>query len=126
MADRSALSEARRGDQPSGEPVDPLLLGRFIDAFERYDIDSIVTLLHHDVVVSMPPYAFWLRGREMSGRWLRCTENGGGGVWKPVGLHAPTWRDGKISALHAFLDPAIFTLFDLPATVPALDEDRHS
>jgi RNA polymerase sigma-70 factor (ECF subfamily) len=135
---RAALAEARRGDQPADEPVDPLLLQRYVDAFERYDIDGIVSLLHHDVVVSMPPYAFWLRGRDVFGRWLRARiapcdnvrmlrtdangvpaaalyKNDDGGGWKPVGLHVPAWRDGKVASLHAFLDPAIFTLFDLPA-----------
>lgn len=131
---RAALSEARRGDRPPDEPVDPRLLQRYVDAFERYDIDGIVSLLHHDVVVSMPPYAFWLRGGDVFGRWLRsriapCDNvrmlrtdaNGVPAVAlykngrKPVGLHVPEWRDGKIIALHAFLDPAIFTLFDLPA-----------
>ncbi|GAA0946031.1 RNA polymerase subunit sigma-70 [Virgisporangium aurantiacum] len=136
---RAALSEARRdstanGGQSVDEPVDARLLQRYVDAFERYDIDGIVSLLHHDVVVSMPPYAFWLRGSDVFGRWLRARiapcdnvrmlRTDANGVpatalykngWKPVGLHVPEWRDGKIAALHAFLDPAIFTLFELPA-----------
>lgn len=131
---RAALAEARRDDVGAGEPVDPRLLERYIDAFERYDVDSIVALLHHDVVVSMPPYAFWLRGGDAFGRWLRlrtapCDNvrmlrtdaNGMPAVvlyrnHRSVGLHVPVARDGRIAALHAFLDPTIVTLFDLPAT----------
>jgi RNA polymerase sigma-70 factor, ECF subfamily len=136
---RAALSEARRADRSTGDPVDPRLLERYIDAFERYDIDGIVTLLHRDVVVSMPPYAFWLHGSDAFGRWLRARTapcdrvrmlrtdaNGmpavapyrsdGDGIGRPVGLHVPTARDGKIATLHAFLDPTIVTLFDLPAS----------
>jgi RNA polymerase sigma-70 factor (ECF subfamily) len=136
---RTALAEARRDDQPA-EPVDPRLLQRFIDAFERYDIDAIVNQLHHDVVVSMPPFAFWLRGSDAFRRWLRSrtapcdgvrmiSTHANGvpalalyraddtGVLAPVGLHVPTWRDGRITALHAFLDPGIVARFDLPATL---------
>ena len=40
------------------------LLDRYVDAFERYDIDALVALLHEDATLSMPPYALWLRGRE--------------------------------------------------------------
>jgi RNA polymerase sigma-70 factor (ECF subfamily) len=136
---RAALAEARRDDQ-TGEPVDPRLLRRFIDAFERYDIDAIVDQLHHDVVVSMPPFAFWLRGRDAFHRWLKARTapcdsvrliathaNGipalaryradNAGVLAPVGLHVPTWRDGRILSLHAFLEPGIVDRFDLPTTL---------
>ncbi len=36
------------------------LLARYVDAFERYDIDRLVRLLREDAVQSMPPYAMWL------------------------------------------------------------------
>lgn len=38
------------------------LLARYVDAFERYDISSLVSLLRDDVVMSMPPFDFWLLG----------------------------------------------------------------
>ena len=34
------------------------------DAFERYDMDSLVALLHEDATLSMPPYDMWLQGRD--------------------------------------------------------------
>ena len=34
------------------------LLARYVDAFERYDIESLVALLREDAVMSMPPYDF--------------------------------------------------------------------
>src|SRR4029079_1710487 len=46
------------------------LLARYIDAFERYDVDTLVSLLHEDATQSMPPYALWLQGREEIGKWL--------------------------------------------------------
>ena len=41
-----------------------------MEAFQRYDIDSLVALLHEEVVMSMPPYDFWLRGPANMGRWF--------------------------------------------------------
>ncbi|MDQ4103504.1 MAG: sigma-70 family RNA polymerase sigma factor, partial [Actinomycetota bacterium] len=46
------------------------LLARYVDAFERYDITLLVSLLHDDAVMSMPPYDFWLRGPVEMGRWF--------------------------------------------------------
>ena len=45
------------------DDVDSELLARYVDAFERYDIDRLVTLLREDAVQSMPPFAMWLQGR---------------------------------------------------------------
>ena len=45
------------------------LLARYVDAFERYDLDSLVALLHEDLVMSMPPYDLWLtRSGRAAGR----------------------------------------------------------
>ena len=38
------------------DDADAELLARYVDAFERYDIDQLVTLLHEDAVQSMPPF----------------------------------------------------------------------
>ena len=39
------------------------------EAFERYDIDRLVGLLHEDASISMPPFAMWLRGRDDLQGW---------------------------------------------------------
>ncbi|HLI43918.1 MAG TPA: sigma-70 family RNA polymerase sigma factor [Acidimicrobiales bacterium] len=46
------------------------LLERYVEAFERYDIDALVKLLHEDAVQSMPPFALWIEGAENIGRWM--------------------------------------------------------
>jgi len=46
------------------------LLARYVDAFERYDIAALVSLLHEDAIMSMPPFALWLRGPEEMGRFF--------------------------------------------------------
>ena len=40
------------------------LLARYVEAFTRYDIESLVALLHEDATASMPPYQLWLQGRD--------------------------------------------------------------
>ena len=47
-----------------------VLLDRYVDAFARYDIDTLVTLLHDDCVMSMPPYDFWLQGTADMYEWF--------------------------------------------------------
>jgi hypothetical protein len=42
------------------------LLKRYVSAFERYDVDELVSLLRADATFSMPPYALWLQGPERS------------------------------------------------------------
>lgn len=46
------------------------LLERFLDAFERYDMQALATLMRDDVTQSMPPYPLWLRGRDELITWM--------------------------------------------------------
>lgn len=119
------------------------LLNRFVDAFERYDIDRLVTLLRDDAVQSMPPYAMWLQGSADIGRFmlgpgapcrgskLLPTEASGlpaFGQYKvdPEGGYAP-WAlqvieisGDRITGIHSFLDAErLFRAFGLPDHLPA-------
>jgi len=113
------------------------LLGRYVDAFERYDIESLVALLREDAVMSMPPYDFWLQGPVEMGRWfvgegsgcrgsrlVATTANGcaafGSYRPDPRGGHAP-WAlqvievsGNRIVGHHNFLDTNLFAFFGLP------------
>ena len=70
----SALQRARATIAASNitdsDPVMPMddaqqeLLDRYVDAFERYDMDSLTSLIHEDAMQSMPPFELWLRGRD--------------------------------------------------------------
>jgi len=60
---------------PSAEPrelsnVQLGLVERFVQAFERYDMDALTTLLREDVVMSMPPFSLWLRGPDSVSAWM--------------------------------------------------------
>jgi RNA polymerase sigma-70 factor (ECF subfamily) len=67
----SALQRARAtldtldldaADTPPVTP-DPALLERFVDAFQRYDMEALTALIREDARQSMPPYELWLQGR---------------------------------------------------------------
>ncbi|WP_433356030.1 sigma-70 family RNA polymerase sigma factor [Microtetraspora malaysiensis] len=70
----SALQRARAalpaGPARAADPVDPALLARYVDAFERYDVAALVALLREDATMSMPPFAWWLSGRDAIERAL--------------------------------------------------------
>jgi RNA polymerase sigma-70 factor, ECF subfamily len=56
---RSTLADADLADTDALRPDDEeqrALLARYLDAFERFDIESLVSLLHEDATMSMPPY----------------------------------------------------------------------
>ncbi len=140
---RATLASIDSGDRPAtvdDEQAD--LLARYVDAFERYDIESLVTLLREDAIQSMPPYAMWLRGSADIGRFmlgpgagcrgsrlLPTAANGcaafGHYKIEPSGGHAP-WAlqvvetsGGLVSGIHSFLNPAqLFAAFDLPPHLP--------
>jgi len=75
----SALQRARATLEASGvtsdDPAPPMddaqrqLLARYVQAFERYDIKALTSLIREDATQSMPPYDMWLRGRENIFAW---------------------------------------------------------
>ena len=113
------------------------LLKRYVDAFERYDVESLVTLLADDANFCMPPYELWLQGPLEVSRWLlgkgigcrgsrllATAANGcpafgsyrpaGPGVHEPFALQVLEISDGKIVGWHNFLYPELFPAFGLP------------
>ena len=135
---RAALADIDRDtalSQPStgGHEV----LAAYIDAFERNDIDALVGLLRDDAILEMPPFELWMQGPEYIRRWLVAADALGQELLTPVDANGspavavyrprdpggpPTAfsiqvldiGDGRISAVHVFLDPGLFDLFGLP------------
>ena len=135
---RSTLASVQAAPlDPVLEPEHRELLDRYVDAFERYDIPALVRLLRGDVVMSMPPYPFWLRGPQdfadwllgpgivcEGGRLLPVHVNGtagfgnyhrvGEGRWEPWAIQIIEVSGGKIAGHHNFLYPELFEEFGLP------------
>jgi RNA polymerase sigma-70 factor, ECF subfamily len=135
---RATLRAVPSVSQPDTlDSADAELLARYVDAFERYDIEGLVALLHTDAIQSMPPYAMWMQGSDQIARWMLGTGIGCRGSRlvptrangcpafgqyrvDPAGGHAP-WAlqlieisGERISGLHSFLDTNLFGLFGLP------------
>ena len=147
----SALQRARATIETSGvSPTDPVptldesqreLLARYVDAFERYDMDALTSLIREDAIQSMPPFDLWLQGRDDIFAWwwgpgIACrgsrvipagTANGSpafgqykpsasGTGYEPWALQVLEIADGRIVELTFFLDTErLFPLFGLPA-----------
>ncbi len=47
-----------------------LMLGRYVSAFEQYDVDKLVGLMREDVTFSMPPYSLWFQGPAEIRTWM--------------------------------------------------------
>jgi RNA polymerase sigma-70 factor (ECF subfamily) len=142
----SALQRARATMAAVGaatERSDPLddahreLLARYVDAFERYDMDELVTLLREDATQNMPPYEMWLQGRDDIAAWMLGPGHGcrgsrvlalevngapafaqwrpnAGGGYEPWAIHVLDVRGGRVSGISSFLDTRLFALFGLP------------
>jgi RNA polymerase sigma-70 factor (ECF subfamily) len=139
---RATLSTSQPDEAEATEDLDAeqqALLARYVDAFERYDMDALTALLHEDASWSMPPYALWLQTHEDIVKWclgpgigcqgsrLVATRANGtvafgqykpapGGGHEPWSLQLLELSDGRISGIIFFLDtPRYFPLFGLPA-----------
>jgi RNA polymerase sigma-70 factor (ECF subfamily) len=114
------------------------LLARYVDAFERFDVPALVSLLREDAVQSMPPYTHWLVGPEAIAGWMRgpgigcegsrllpTMANGapafgqyradGQGGHAPWALVVLEITGDRITGVHNFLDTSLFAEFGLPA-----------
>jgi RNA polymerase sigma-70 factor, ECF subfamily len=66
---RAQRSEFAEWDTADASQRD--LLARYVTAWEASDIDSLVTLLREDAVLSMPPLEEWYRGRDAIRMFLK-------------------------------------------------------
>jgi RNA polymerase sigma-70 factor, ECF subfamily len=114
------------GDERTRETVE-----RYLDAWERTDVDTVMELLADDATFTMPPLASWFGGREsiriflssypLSGTWrwrtIRTQANGQPAIayyiwdehqrsYMPFALNVLTFRGDRISAVDAFVTRA--------------------
>ncbi len=120
------------------------LLDRYVRAWEKADIQGIISLLTEDATFPMPPLPFWIQGRsaiseliggqilagDAQGRWklIPIRANGQYGfafymidqntqTYQPYALQILTIEDGLFSDVTTFGFPSLFKYFRLP---PAL------
>jgi RNA polymerase sigma-70 factor (ECF subfamily) len=144
----SALQRARAtlqsldvsAENPPADEADPELLARYVEAFERYDMEALTALIHEDATQSMPPFDLWLSGRDDILTWWvgpgggcrgshvvpvasangspafgQYKPNEAGDGYEPWSLQVLEIEDGRIAELTFFLDvQTVFPLFGLP------------
>ena len=139
---RATLADADVESTDTSRPMDDeqrALLARYVDAFERYDLDSLTSLLREDATWSMPPYELWLQSHDDIRKWclgpgIGCrgsrlvptAANGSPafgqykpgdreGILEPWSLQVLEVSAGRIVGICFFLDTArLFPLFGLP------------
>ncbi|MEW2354306.1 sigma-70 family RNA polymerase sigma factor [Spirillospora sp. NPDC029432] len=124
------------------------LLRRYIAAFQTSDIDLLTQTLAHEATFEMPPIPTWFTGRDTIARFLaprlpapgrirtvRADANGQPAValyhrhrdggFRAHALHVLTLSPAGIDRIVAFMDPGVFTLFDLAQTAPEMDREAR-
>jgi RNA polymerase sigma-70 factor (ECF subfamily) len=126
---------------PAAGHAQTALVERYVAAFERFDMDAVVELLHEDVALSMPPLPLWLRGAGVVGDWFaaapfRCSRvrlvpveaNGSpalasyhprGDGYEAFAIQVLELSGGRVAGIHAFLDVRLFPLFGVPTVLPS-------
>src|SRR5215469_6110756 len=144
----SALIRARAGLRADRDPHDvPLprsaaeaaVVSRFVDAFERFDLDKLVALLTEDARLTMPPEPAEFRGPQAIASYLQHhlwgqelklvptrANNQPAVVYYHADPCAPIWRAGslvvltlretQVCALTRFGDRGLLARFGLPRT----------
>jgi RNA polymerase sigma-70 factor (ECF subfamily) len=123
------------------------LLDRYVQAWERTDLDALITLLREEAYLSMPPWQQWFQGRAAIRAFLTWAwrARGPGDVWlvpiqanrQPAfaqyhrdperhewhahSIWLPSIKGGSIAALNGFISAKPFAAFGLPTTVPLQD-----
>jgi len=117
------------------------LVDRYVDAWQRADVEALVDLLTDDVTIAMPPFRTWYSGRDAvlhflaktplrSTRWRILPSHANGqvgfacyliseetGVYEWHSMEVIGLRDDRIAEIVAFIDPHGYSTFGLPATV---------
>jgi RNA polymerase sigma-70 factor, ECF subfamily len=129
---------ARPADQRQRELAD-----RYVAAFVHADVEALTRLLADEVVLEMPPFLAWFRGRETVSTFLAARALAAPDRWRAIPVRAngqPAMGgylrqdDGRHHAhsvqvfdvaedgltwIAAFQDPALFATFGLPLIYPA-------
>jgi RNA polymerase sigma-70 factor, ECF subfamily len=116
------------------------LLRRYVDAWERADVNALVALLREDVRLTMPPLSTWFDGRDAVGEFLarrplaegasehrrvptRANRQPAFGVYlrrqgdsafRPFAIEVLRIQDGLVAEIHYFIFPRLFSSFGLP------------
>lgn len=126
QAEIAVLSEAAQRE----------LVEALVAAWHKADVDALLALLTEDAKFTMPPLPAWFEGRAMVGAFLTermfvapwrvrpisangqpalvCYMRDESGRFSLIGITVLSIRDGRISWLASFIDPAMLERYDVP------------
>jgi RNA polymerase sigma-70 factor (ECF subfamily) len=140
---------------PLSNPAQQRLLGRYLDAWQRHNVNGFIALLKEDATVTMPPWREWFVGRDTIGSffgaaWKTCNglrlvltgangqpafavyELSGGpdARWTAHSIHVLSLDEETISTITMFVPPTgpnLFKSFGLPLILPEVGDasTRH-
>jgi RNA polymerase sigma-70 factor (ECF subfamily) len=137
MDERVAAGGQQAELRALGESGRRELVGAFVAAWERADVDAMVRLLADDARFGMPPLPAWFAGRDAVVRFMAermfatpwrpvpleangqlafaCYQGDGrGGPFRLGAINVVTLRGGLIAEMMGFLDPRVHRRFGLP------------
>ena len=144
---RAQLQEAAPRQEHAARPADRAqreMADRYVSAFVQADIDTLTRLLADEVVLEMPPFLIWFRGRESVAAFLGARVLAAPDRWRvlPVAANGQPavgaylrQRDGRhhahsvqvlsagtagVTWIAAFAEPGLFATFGLPLVYPGL------
>jgi len=118
------------------------VVDRYVDAWERGDVDAVVAMLAENATIAMPPMPTWYRGRDAVASFLKGWPLAGERRWRLVparangqlafghyiwdeekgtfiahGVNVLALHGARIAEITAFLEPETFVRFGLPDEV---------
>jgi len=138
----------RTQSSPLSNPVQQKLLDRYLDAWQRHNVNGLVALLKEDATVTMPPWREWFDGRDAIGSvfaaWracgLRLVPTGANGQpafavyelssgpltrWAARSIHVLSFEEEMISTITVFgppTGPNLFKSFGFPMILPEVGD----
>ena len=141
---RSRLDQQTLAADELAEPTDEgarRVLDRYMAAFERSDMVEIERLLVNDAVLEMTGTTTWFSGKATCVPFIAAQAIGHAGDWRMIPIHANgqlaaaayhlgeggtyhpfaivvvATTSTRLARISLFAEPALFTRFDLPATM---------
>jgi RNA polymerase sigma-70 factor (ECF subfamily) len=143
---RAQMHQAAPAPDRASEPADPgqrEIVDRYVSAFLSADMATLTRLLADEVILEMPPFLTWFRGRATVARFLSARALAAPDRWRMIrvgangqpaaasylrqedgrhhahSVHVLSTTEEGITWIAVFQEPELFETFGLPLVYPA-------